>query len=1437
MKLSPILPFAVLLPLASQAAVEVGTLRVTQLANNNNNADAATPGISITMGPGSTPGGAFLPSSNRGDYNLDFGQSSDTASGVVISSIAQLTRNDNATGGPATGDFFATSSFGINETTNKYWLAIHWAQVGDNLEANYDVSYAYLPYDVYPGGFISNELNNGPLTRFTGTPGIQFEDPTTSSGQYHLDLSKLEAQASQHGVLLVTGAKNEDNYALSRANADGSFDLFCHDNAANGGSYENDGVGFSYLPASAAGTGRLVALGRVNGDASTDVAGGTFTVAKGTTGRWYLSIPGHNQNTGTLIVSPEGGANNNVDNIVAAGWDAANQRWIIESRDLSGVDPQVPGLQNMANAGEDAFSFAFFSTATVGHSPAISATTPAAEAIKVPVNAPLSTTVSDQGGGPLTVRFYGRRVAAVDPTDSFSVVALPDTQFYSENVGGQRAALFSAQTDWIVAEKDARNIGFVLHLGDISQNGDNPATALEQWTNASNAMYRLENPNTTGLSNGVPYIMAVGNHDQTPIGDADGTSTNFNTYFGVHPQTGLNHFRDKAYYGGTSVPDSADNNYTLFTAGGIDFIVISLEFDTTPDAADLDWADALLKAYPSRRGIVITHHMVNTGNPASFSTLGSAIYEALKDNPNLILMHGGHVAGEGRRSDTFEGRTIHSLLADYQGRSNGGDAWLRIMKFRPSLNRVEVSTYSPVLDVFENDADSQFTLDVNLKDGMGPFTPISSVTTAPGTASLTWPNLEPGTRYEWYATVSDGISTATTPIRSFITAGVPFAPLVDFSSPGNGSVHAADSNITLQASASDLDGSVAKVEFYKGTTKLGEASTPPYSFTWQNAPAGSHTLLAKATDDEGNVGASAPLAIQVVAEPVVPNVSTVSSGRFNSGWALTAGSSAPLAFTSPGSNEGDIVIRVNGATVPFLSGVTAASNWENAGNSGTDSIDNIVAPYADGSGNTAVNVIDNSNPNAADANPATAEEFAGTAVARFPYAAGWTGASISAEGTILGGNLPAGSSVRRTGDGLYAISGIATTGNLLAFPNGNGGTDADNVLSVRSSGGQWLVDVRDNSGDSQNGSFSFLYIPAGTPGVLSGMIKANGTLVPLNSRLATMGATVTKTTDYFEITFGDGTDVRSASAALFLTGDSGSNGAASENILSYSSSGNAFRIFSQDLPQLSGAFQASDVRFLAVPFNLSSLQPSQPPVTVSVAASDASGGEYGEDRSVAFTFSRGEAGSQPLSVSFATSGSASPGVDYTTLPGSIVIPAGQTSVTITTEIQPDNLAEGTEELKLTLLPNSAYTVGASSAATATIADRPFQAFLHANGSRPADADDDGDGVSNLLEYYYGSHAAAADSRGSLRATAVAGNTFSARFPHAKSATDVTAAVEWSTDLAQWHRSGESNGEQAATITLQPVSPLEEDPETIEAVLTISSGPIPAAVYLRLVVTP
>ena len=394
----------------------------------------------------------------------------------------------------------------------------------------------------------------------------------------------------------------------------------------------------------------------------------------------------------------------------------------------------------------------------VNHTPgAPSLIAPAHLATGVSRSAKLSVQVTDADADPLTVKFYGRPYGAGTGAD-FSIIVLPDMQFYTSNTSGATTAMFRTMTQWIASHRDSLNVRYVTQTGDMSNNGDSDMT---QWTNAASAMYTLEDAIRPDLPHGIPYDVSVGNHDETPIGDPNGTTTGFNNTFGIA------NFQTFNYYGGHRT-SNFDDHFMKFSASGLDFILISLKYSPAPPANVLDWADSLLKAYPTRRGIVVHHNIIGTGNPASFDTDGLAIYDALKDNPNLFLMLCGHTTGEGLRQDTWQDNTVHSMLVDYQSWPNGGSGWFKILTFSPANNEIRVQTYSPLLDSLKTGALAQFTLDY----AMGaPFALIGTNTNVPAGSitTVTWPGLGSTTEYEWYATVADSVATVTGPHWRFTT--------------------------------------------------------------------------------------------------------------------------------------------------------------------------------------------------------------------------------------------------------------------------------------------------------------------------------------------------------------------------------------------------------------------------------------------------------------------------------------------------------------------------------------------------------------------------------------------------------------------------------------------------------------------------------------------
>ena len=57
-----------------------------------------------------------------------------------------------------------------------------------------------------------------------------------------------------------------------------------------------------------------------------------------------------------------------------------------------------------------------------------------------------------------------------------------------------------------------------------------------------------------------------------------------------------------------------------------------------------------------------------------------------------------------------------------------------------------------------------------------------------------------------------------------------------------------------RVSASDPDGTVAKVEFFADGAKVGEATNSPYTLAWNSPALGGHVLRAVATDNKGDHG-------------------------------------------------------------------------------------------------------------------------------------------------------------------------------------------------------------------------------------------------------------------------------------------------------------------------------------------------------------------------------------------------------------------------------------------------------------------------------------------------------------------------------------------------------------------------------------------------------
>jgi hypothetical protein len=252
--------------------------------------------------------------------------------------------------------------------------------------------------------------------------------------------------------------------------------------------------------------------------------------------------------------------------------------------------------------------------------------------------------------------------------------------------------------NWIVANQAPadENIIYTAHLGDIKDDGNCDVKTVTAGTGAGRTEWEIVDQ-AFGILDAAnaPYGVVPGNHDFDSIngnnsfGCPNFTSnrplTNFNTRFGPARFNGEAHYGDPSpgvLTPGNRVTGSNEDNFTLFEGScGVKLIAINLAYKEGANASgqdqELQWADALLKTYSDRLGIVTSHFFLDE-NPSTsnvvddrneFSGYGQEVYDELKDNSNFLMMMSAHRPGEAWREETTDRggmQPVHALLSDYQ---------------------------------------------------------------------------------------------------------------------------------------------------------------------------------------------------------------------------------------------------------------------------------------------------------------------------------------------------------------------------------------------------------------------------------------------------------------------------------------------------------------------------------------------------------------------------------------------------------------------------------------------------------------------------------------------------------------------------------------------------------------------------------------------------
>lgn len=280
----------------------------------------------------------------------------------------------------------------------------------------------------------------------------------------------------------------------------------------------------------------------------------------------------------------------------------------------------------------------------------------------------------------------GAHPDAIAGNAPFTIAIMPDTQ--NEVMGN--STRFRQRSEWLVANRDAFNLRFVTHIGDVVNWGvqDPP-----QFVRASEALQPLETA-------GIPYSLAIGNHDTAAVCEGGSACPGVsipvvvrdtNAFNGTFPSTRF------ALYAGEFEPGKVDNSWSTFEAGGVHWMVMTLELWARVVA--IEWANRVVESHPGHNVIVVTHSYLNadatisTSNGGYGATSPQYLFDNfIKQHANIRFVFSGHTGLAGARSDTgINGNTIHSFLQSFHSSTNP----VRLLRIDTATNSATTWIFAP----------------------------------------------------------------------------------------------------------------------------------------------------------------------------------------------------------------------------------------------------------------------------------------------------------------------------------------------------------------------------------------------------------------------------------------------------------------------------------------------------------------------------------------------------------------------------------------------------------------------------------------------------------------------------------------------------------------------------------------------------------------------
>lgn len=266
---------------------------------------------------------------------------------------------------------------------------------------------------------------------------------------------------------------------------------------------------------------------------------------------------------------------------------------------------------------------------------------------------------------------------------SFSIAVMPDTQ---TEVFSESDKRYASRTRWLVDNKAALNLAYVLHTGDNVNYG---WLAPSQYTIAKRAINILDD-------GGIPYALAIGNHDTRVVGwdGVEGSRGYGGSAYSGNPECAERLgiaackswllVRDTDEFnqtfplskvknvGGVYEKGKVDNIWSTFKAADTNWLVLTIELWPRKDV--LTWAEKIVADHPKHNVIIQTHHYLDGNGTVSKSNGGygetapSLLYEKIVSKySNVKFVFSGHTGKFTKRTDTNNGNTVLSYLGNDLG--------------------------------------------------------------------------------------------------------------------------------------------------------------------------------------------------------------------------------------------------------------------------------------------------------------------------------------------------------------------------------------------------------------------------------------------------------------------------------------------------------------------------------------------------------------------------------------------------------------------------------------------------------------------------------------------------------------------------------------------------------------------------------------------------